>query len=401
MMAQNRGFIVVFGFVMAVFFLFGPLPARMADHNAIRWLLGPIVCPLVAFGLHVLFPYRPYGNYYARREGLGDLDASDPDAKRLSDLYACPAKSAIALEKSLLPPGAWCYRSRGSLAVAALPEGVAAMNKRPGLRLSVSMLGALGLLFMPLAHEALAQQATFFFDDFNGSSLDASKWKTDIATSGIRFADSVWTFPASAANYGSVTVMDSRLTLANSSPTPSCPLFPLIWTNTAIPAHGDFELEFRMRYASPGYWGDGVRIVTMPSAFEPALGSTEPAKGQYVLMIHQDNVDCKGPNISLLGYPGEGSASLAFDTAWHTFTLRYQDGQSSLYVDGAYFAGPHPTPRPNCIQLGVGEVGCCGDACDCCGCSWTSFSVDYIRVTLLKATAANTSTWGTVKARYR
>ena len=95
------------------------------------------------------------------------------------------------------------------------------------------------------------------------------------------------------------------------------------------------------------------------------------------------------------------SASLAFDTAWHTFTLRYQDGQSSLYVDGAYFAGPHPTPRPNCIQLGVGEVGCCGDACDCCGCSWTSFSVDYIRVTLLKATAANTSTWGTVKARYR
>ena len=152
---------------------------------------------------------------------------------------------------------------------------------------------------------------------------------------------------------------------------------------------------------SGGFWGDGVRIVAMPSAFQPASGSAESAKGQYVLMIHQDNVDCKGPNVSLLGIPGEGSASSPFDTEWHTYTLEYEGDKSTLFLDGVYFAGPVTTPRPNCIQLGVGEVGCCGDSCGPHGCSWTSFSVDYIRVNVLGETPARTSSWGTVRARYR
>ena len=275
------------------------------------------------------------------------------------------------------------------------------MNGNLASRLSMPVLGTLALLLLPLAHSALAERDEFFSDDFNGSALDPNKWETRIATAGIRYEEGRWTLPPVEANYGSVTVANSHLTLDNPSPTLSCPMFPLVWTNKAIPSAGDFELKFRMRYTAGGYWGDGVRIVTMPSPFEPALGSTESAKGQYVLMIHQDNVDCKGPQISLLGRPGDGSPSLPFNTEWHTYKLRYEGGSSTLYVDGVFLAGPLPTPRPNCIQLGVGEVGCCGDSCSSSGCRWTSYSLDYIEVKTIGETSAGASSWGRLKARYR
>ncbi len=268
------------------------------------------------------------------------------------------------------------------------------------LRLRVLLLmGGLILMLLPLTYRALAEPKLFFSDDFNGPTIDGDNWNTAIATSGIRYMDGVWTSPPADAKYGSVTLADSHLTLDNSSPTFSCPLFPLIWTNKAIPPSGDFELEFRMRYTGGGFWGDGVRIVRMASPFEPTSGSKESAKGDYVLMIHQDNDDCKGPQVSLIGVPGTGSPTLPFNTDWHTYRLRYESEQSTLYVDGKYFAGPLATPRPNCIQLGVGEVGGKADSCGCCGCRWTSYAIDYIRVSVLP-TSTRTSSWGELKARY-
>ncbi|TMQ51976.1 MAG: hypothetical protein E6K73_04130 [Candidatus Eisenbacteria bacterium] len=270
-------------------------------------------------------------------------------------------------------------------------------------RLPLPMVPALSALLFLVAPAvgAPSDDDLFFFDDFDGSTLDASKWETAIAVTGIRYMNEVWTMPPADGSYGLATVADSHVTLENSSPTFACPMFPLVWTNHAIPETGNFQLEFRMKYNAPGYWGDGVRIVRMSSPFEPAPGSTQSAKGDYVLMIHQDNVDCKGPQVSLLRHPGTGSPSLPFNTDWHTYTLKYENAKSTLYIDGDYFDGPLPTPRPNCIQLGVGEVGCCADSCDCCGCNWVSYSVDYISVRLLAPTPTTRHTWGELKARYR
>ena len=274
------------------------------------------------------------------------------------------------------------------------------MNPRLALRMFPA-LSALMLLVAPAVSAPSDEDPVFFLDDFDGPTLDATKWETAIAVSGLRYMDGVWAMPPAEASYGSAILADSRLTLENAAPTFSCPMFPLIWSNHAIPEKGNFELEFRMRYAAPGYWGDGVRIVRMSSPLTPAPGSTQSAKGDYVLMIHQDNVDCKGPQVSLLGHPGTGSPSLPFNTDWHTYTLKYENAKSTLYVDGDYFDGPLPTPRPNCIQLGVGEVGCCADSCGCCGCNWVSYSVDYIKVKLLAPTPTTRHSWGEVKTRYR
>lgn len=275
------------------------------------------------------------------------------------------------------------------------------MNKRRALWMWVPVLGTAALMFSTWSVGALGEDDLFFSDDFSGSTVDAAKWNTSIAVEGIRFMDGAWTQPPAGANHGSVTVADSRLSLDNPAPALSCPMFPLLWTNNAIPPAGNFELEFRMRYTGGGYWGDGVRVVRMPSPFDPSPGSTEPATGEYVLMIHQDNHDCKGPNVSLPGHPGEGTAALPFNTDWHTYTLRYEGTMATLYVDGAYLTGPHSAPRPNCIQLGVGEVGCCADSCEDGGCRWTSYDVDYFRVKLLATTPVKVSSWGAVKRRYR
>ena len=87
MLYGSRRFYVAFGLVMAVFFLYGPLPAHAADRNGWRWLLGPIVCPLIALGTHRIAPIRPYSGRSARQDGLQDLDARDADARRLNDLF--------------------------------------------------------------------------------------------------------------------------------------------------------------------------------------------------------------------------------------------------------------------------------------------------------------------------
>jgi hypothetical protein len=262
--------------------------------------------------------------------------------------------------------------------------------------------GAFALLLLLLAHNALAEPRMFFLDDFNGSALDGNKWHTALATTGLRYTTEGWILPPPETHYGGITVEDSRVTLDNPSPTLSFPVFPYVWTNEAFPKSGDFELRFRMRYRGGGFWGDGVRIATVPSPFEgPSPGSTDPPGGDYVLMIHQDNVQCRGPNVTLWGRPGEGSPLLPFDTEWHTYELRYEGDQSSLYIDNEFIAGPIPTPRPNFISLGVSDVACCAQSCGCCGCQWTSFSIDFIQVNLIEPTSTKTSSWGNLKARYR
>ena len=272
------------------------------------------------------------------------------------------------------------------------------MNKQSP-RPSAPLLSALALLLLPLAHNALAEPRVFFFDDFNGSALDAGKWETAIGTTGLRYAEGRWIQPPPEADYGSILVADSRLTLESPSPTASFPLFPVLWTNQAIPRSGDFELEFRMRYINGGFWGDGIRIVTMPSPLgPPSLGSTESPWGEYVFMVHQDGVDCKGPQVTLSGYPSTGGSSFPFNADWHTYKLRYEGDKSSFYVDDVFVAGPISTPRPNLIQLGVPGVGV---PCTCCGCQWTSCSIDFLRVAYLAPTSTRKSSWGDLKVRYR
>src|ERR1044072_7227939 len=126
---------------------------------------------------------------------------------------------------------------------ASPPRSIAMIGK-PVFRLVVLVLGALGLP-LPMRNSARTEGDMFFFDDFNGSALDANNWETNIATAGVRYKDGVWNMPPAEATYGSIAVQNSAVNLSNASPTLASPMFPLIWTNHAFPATGDFESEVK------------------------------------------------------------------------------------------------------------------------------------------------------------
>ena len=86
----SRKFYTGFSLVMGAFFLYGPLPLRLADHSAYRYLLGPLVSALVGLVVALVFPYNPYrSNRYGERS-LSHLDDRDPDARRFVEILRSP-----------------------------------------------------------------------------------------------------------------------------------------------------------------------------------------------------------------------------------------------------------------------------------------------------------------------
>jgi hypothetical protein len=109
MLYGSRGFYTGFGILMAVFFLYGPMPARIVDHNGYRYLLGPLLCVLLAALCHLLFPLNPYRSAFGSDRTLYRLDERDEGARRLVELLRsddCRQVIAVTAAKSaavLLP----------------------------------------------------------------------------------------------------------------------------------------------------------------------------------------------------------------------------------------------------------------------------------------------------------
>ena len=84
MLFGSRRFFSMFAIGMAAFFLYGPIPARAADHNGYRYVLGPLVTAVVGLVLTLLFPYNPYSG--RSEPSLKNLDQRDEDARRLVEI---------------------------------------------------------------------------------------------------------------------------------------------------------------------------------------------------------------------------------------------------------------------------------------------------------------------------
>lgn len=84
----SRKFYTGFSLVMGAFFLYGPIPLDKADHNACRYLLGPLVSALVGLLVTLAFPYNPYRSN--RERALSHLDDRDADARRFMELLRSP-----------------------------------------------------------------------------------------------------------------------------------------------------------------------------------------------------------------------------------------------------------------------------------------------------------------------
>jgi hypothetical protein len=71
MIFESHRFFTGFGFVLCLFMIYGPLPLRLADHNAYRYLLGPLVFPALALASLLAFPVRPLSRHPGAPRGHG------------------------------------------------------------------------------------------------------------------------------------------------------------------------------------------------------------------------------------------------------------------------------------------------------------------------------------------
>ena len=84
---RSRAFATPFYMFLFIFFLYGPVVQRTADHNGFRYLLGPLVCPILPVVYQILRPYNPYRGTPAILAGMVGLDARDTDAQRLVAIF--------------------------------------------------------------------------------------------------------------------------------------------------------------------------------------------------------------------------------------------------------------------------------------------------------------------------
>lgn len=89
MVAQQRTFLRYFGLGLSAISLYGPI-AGPSDHNGIRYLVGPWVCPSLTALFRTVRPFRPYR---AARfiGGTSDVDTKDPVVMRLVNIYRSDA----------------------------------------------------------------------------------------------------------------------------------------------------------------------------------------------------------------------------------------------------------------------------------------------------------------------
>jgi hypothetical protein len=198
-----------------------------------------------------------------------------------------------------------------------------------------------------------------FEDNFDGSSLDSTRWNTDIATSGKRFCpDTSDESPGSwidisadpchevtvSAPYGSIVVGGG---LASFS-APYGRTFPYVWAgppsrSSPFPISGDFALVLRMRYDATALSGDGVLVSRWPNS-DPA-GTNNPWTSK-ILQIWNDS---GGLRVNLL----RNNVPLTGPLAFHEYRLEEVGGAYSLFVDGSLVIGPIASARrPKTIWFG-------------------------------------------------
>lgn len=201
-----------------------------------------------------------------------------------------------------------------------------------------------------------AAMAQSFQDNFDGSSLDASKWNR--------------------AGGGTLTVAGGFA----SSEAACGEFFPYARTlSDPFPASGDFIVTVGFRYTAPSGGGNGFGNPDF------TLGSAGS-----LIWVWQDaccgglRAACGERVITLAGYP---------DAGYHIYQWQYLSGTYFLYVDGALVTSDTTSRRPSGFFFGHPP------AYPYCG--WSSQQIDFVTITSAQPTTTSRRSWSSVKAVYR
>jgi hypothetical protein len=228
-----------------------------------------------------------------------------------------------------------------------------------------------------------AAASTVWQDDFDGTSLDVSKWDTTNATSGLRWCPpnvddqlglgGYW-LDVSALNYclyqawppyGQIDVGSGQ---ASFSAGPGR-TFPYVTSKgTPFPASGDFALDFRARFDGYAPHGTNPIWVSSQSDLTPT-GINSPGDG-YVMSMHAD------ANGAVIGLLGLDAVRVPDPSTFHDYRLDYSGGAYSVLIDGTRVLGPFAsTRRAQSMWIGNPIFPTWAAA------PWTPFTLDSISIT--------------------
>jgi hypothetical protein len=91
-----------FAIGLASLSVYGPIVGVHQDHNVLRYLLAPWMCPVLVGAYYRIVGYDPYGKVPSHwLWGRPDFDKVDADAKRLVDTFRGPLAKVAVLRCSL------------------------------------------------------------------------------------------------------------------------------------------------------------------------------------------------------------------------------------------------------------------------------------------------------------
>lgn len=218
--------------------------------------------------------------------------------------------------------------------------------------------------------ESASNEYRFFFDSFDGSTVDSEKWQVTLNTQ----------MNDNPAYGGVVQVKDSYIELSSSGST-----FPWVCTKeNPFPNNGDFIVKFDFTYGQISDFGDGLLITKGGSVTWPENGSSPI----HIFQLWADN-DGSFSRTKMSIYLFGEECWVSYVDGWepdaprHNFELSYQNGVHSVIVDGVQVASAESDVRPN--NLGFGHppahyVPFSGEHLSTIIGGWTKFKIDSIEV---------------------
>ncbi len=227
--------------------------------------------------------------------------------------------------------------------------------------------------------------ADYFFDDFNDTSIDSTKWDINNLVGGKRwcadelnnqYASGVWFDVATGSCHGTLDSLPlGNVNVANGEVAFSAPTsrsFPYMSSgppnNFIFPPTGDFAFEIRLKFNSVTLHGTGA--VALYWGDTTTLGNNPP----------------KGPDEGLFGIWNDGytqvravllgqNVFLGRNFDYHKYRLEYRGGKYSVFFDDRLVVGPSSSSvRPTAILIGNPAFAFWNPW------DWSDFSIDYVKV---------------------
>ncbi len=214
----------------------------------------------------------------------------------------------------------------------------------------------------------------FFYDDFNGSSIDTSKWQVTLNT---KMNDN-------PAYGGSVQLNNSFVELSSNGST-----FPWVCTKeNPFPTTGDFTVKLDITYSGISDFGNGIMI----TGGDPLIVSENPSPStKGIIQLWADNDQSYTRSKMIIYFLGK-EVWRSYVQGWEpnsptvNFELSYVNGTYKLNIDGQQIATTQSDVRPNSIGLGhppTYYLPFSSEHLSTLIGGWTKFKIDSIKVAAL------------------